>query len=79
MAIINGNRFVKKEKIKIVISSEILAKIEEYCKWANIDAINFFIEEAACLIFAKDKDWKEQQSIAKRSPKNKTAATNDSN
>ena len=68
MAIINGNRFTKKEKIKAVVSSEVVAKIEEYCQWANI-------QEAACFVFAKDKDWKDHQRTNKRASKNKAAAS----
>ena len=74
MAIINGNRFTKKEKIKAVVSSEVIAKIEEYCQWANIQDLGFFIEEAACFVFAKDKDWKDHQRTNKRANKNKSAA-----
>ncbi|AHE66513.1 hypothetical protein [Legionella oakridgensis] len=66
MPIINGTRSQKKEKIKAEINSEIYAKINEYCAWANIDDIGFFIEEAASFIFAKDKDWKHHQKSAKK-------------
>ena len=66
MPIINGTRFHKKEKIKAEINSEICAKIEEYCAWANIEDIGFFIEEAASFIFAKDKDWKHHQKSLKK-------------
>lgn len=61
MAIINGNRFTKKEKIKAVLSSDIVANIED---------LGFFIEEAACFVFAKDKDWKDYQRSIKRTSKN---------
>jgi hypothetical protein len=69
MAIINSNRFNKKSKIKAAISSEIFEKINAYCKWANIDDIGFFIEEAASFVFAKDKDFKAAQKKAKRHEK----------
>ena len=75
MAIINGNRYTKKEKIKAVVSSEIVAKIGEYCQWANISDLGFFIEEAACFVLAKDKDWKEHQKSIKRASKYKTAVS----
>ena len=65
MAIINGNRCVTKEKIKTTISSETISKIEEYCNWANIDDVGFFIEEAASFVFSKDKDWKAYQRTNK--------------
>ncbi|STX88385.1 hypothetical protein [Legionella feeleii] len=70
MAIINGNRGTKKEKIKAEISSETLQTIQQYCAWANIDDIGFFIEEAAHFIFAKDKEWKQYQKAIKKSEQN---------
>jgi len=66
MPIINGTRFHKKEKIKAEINSEVYAKINAYCAWANIDDISFFIEEAATFVFAKDRDWKQHQKSAKK-------------
>tara|TARA_R110002126_G_scaffold286751_1_gene438866 strand:- start:1494 stop:1709 length:216 start_codon:yes stop_codon:yes gene_type:complete len=71
MALINGNIQTKKEKIKANINVEIASKITEYCTWANIDDIGFFIEEAARFVFSKDKEWKEHQRGVKRSLKNK--------
>ncbi len=66
MAIINGTRFQKKEKIKATINSDVAASIAEYCAWANIDDVGFFIEEAASFIFAKDRDWKQYKKAAKK-------------
>lgn len=66
MPIINGTRLQKKEKIKAEISSETFEKIAEYCAWAKIDDIGFFIEEAASFIFAKDRDWKQHKKAAKK-------------
>ena len=43
-----------------------MIKINEYCQWANIDDLGFFIEEAAGFIFSKDKDWKDHQRAIKR-------------
>jgi len=74
MAIINGTRFSKKEKIKVMVSSDTVAKINEYCEWANIEDLGFFIEEAACFIFSKDKEWKDHQRTIKRSKKQETIA-----
>ena len=76
MALINGNRSIKKSKIKAVVSTEIVAKIQEYSQWANIDDIGFFIEEAACFVFAKDKAWKDHQRAVKRANKAKVAESN---
>ncbi|MFV0820712.1 hypothetical protein [Legionella micdadei] len=66
MPIINGTRVHKKEKIKAEISSETFDKISEYCAWANIDDIGFFIEEAASFIFAKDRDWKQHKKATRK-------------
>ena len=66
MAIINGTRFQKKEKIKALINSEVATTITEYCAWANIDDIGFFIEEAASFIFAKDREWKQHKKAEKK-------------
>lgn len=68
MAIISTARHQAKEKIKAQISSEILAKMDAYCIWAGID-MDFFIEEAALYVFAKDKEWKQHQKTLKRSAK----------
>jgi hypothetical protein len=69
MAIINGNSSNKKEKIKAEINADVLRQIEQYCAWANIDDIGFFLEEAAYFIFAKDKDWKQHQKSLKKAAK----------
>ena len=66
MPIINGNRLLKKEKIKAEISSETFEKIAEYCAWAKIDDVGFFIEEAASFVFAKDRDWKQYKKAVKK-------------
>ena len=69
MAIINGIKSTKKEKIKAAISSDTVAKINEYCQWANIEDVGFFLEEAALFVFSKDKEWKDNQRIIKRAKK----------
>lgn len=66
MPIINATRFQKKEKIKAEINAEIHTKIKEYCAWAKIDNIGYFIEEAASFIFAKDRDWKQHKKSSKK-------------
>jgi hypothetical protein len=72
MAIISGARASNKEKLKVEISAEIIEKIRNYCEWANISSIDYFIEEAACFVFAKDKEWKAHHKSVKRANKNKT-------
>ncbi|STX51898.1 Uncharacterised protein [Legionella busanensis] len=69
MPIIDKARLQKKEKIKVEINGEIFNKINDYCVWANISDVAFFIEEAANFVFAKDKEWKKHN----KSIKNKQA------
>lgn len=69
MAIINGNRSTKKEKIKAEVSVDILKQIEHYCAWAKIDDVGYFVEEAAYFVFAKDKEWKQYQKSLKKAAK----------
>lgn len=66
MPIINSAGARKKEKIKAEISSEIINVINDYCAWANIDDLGFFIEEAASFVFAKDRDWKRFKKAKKK-------------
>ena len=74
MALINGIKTSKKEKIKATISSDTFAKINEYCQWANIDNVGFFLEEAALFVFSKDKEWKDNQRTNKRAKKQEEQA-----
>jgi len=69
MAIISAKKTTEKEKIKVDVDVDILTKIKEYCAWAKVDDIGFFIEEAASFVFSKDKDWKEHQRKIKRGNK----------
>ena len=62
MAIINGVTSTKKEKIN------------EYCQWANIEDVGFFLEEAALFVFSKDKEWKDKQRIIKCAKKQESGA-----
>ncbi|MBA4697376.1 MAG: hypothetical protein H2069_08335 [Legionella sp.] len=66
MPIINSASARKKEKVKAEISSEMANAINEYCAWANIDDIGFFIEEAASFVFAKDREWKRHKKAKKK-------------
>lgn len=66
MPLINNKNSQRKEKIKVEINAETLAQINAYCQWAYIDDIGFFIEEAAHVIFAKDKDFKAHQKAIKK-------------
>jgi len=59
MAIIQKKIVDKKDKLKVEINAEILSQIKEYCAWADVDDLGFFIEESAQFVFSKDKKWKE--------------------
>ncbi|MBX9703223.1 MAG: hypothetical protein K2X39_03630 [Silvanigrellaceae bacterium] len=61
MALIRQNS-KSKEKLKIEISPEVISEIEAYCAWAQIDDVSYFFEEAAHLVFSKDKEWKKKKS-----------------
>lgn len=69
MAIIKVKKTSSKEKIKEELSSDILKEIKEYCAWASVDDVGFFIEEAARFVFSKDKEWKEHQKKINRDNK----------
>lgn len=69
MAIINGERAQKKSDISIEINTNVLEQIKSYCEWANISDISWFLEEAACYVFAKDKEWKALKKTPKRGRK----------
>ena len=53
--------FSNNSKIEAFVNSDVIVKINEYCQWAHIEDMGFFIEKSAQLIFEKDKDWKAHQ------------------
>jgi metal-responsive CopG/Arc/MetJ family transcriptional regulator len=59
MAIINPKPTMESAKIKISIDAQVLAEIEQYCKYAKFKKHDDFFEEAASHILSKDKDFKE--------------------
>jgi hypothetical protein len=69
MQFIIGTLYKKKQKIKATINADTMTKINQYCEWANIDDVGFFIEEAASYVFAKDKEWKDHQRSIRRTEK----------
>ncbi len=69
MPIINSNSN-QKEKLKLDINSATLQHVQAYCKWANIDDLSSFFEEAAHFIFTKDSDWKRLKKTQKRAKAN---------
>ncbi len=71
MPIIKVKKTLSKEKIKEELSSDVMKEIKEYCAWAEINDIGFFIEEAALFVFLKDKEWKSYKRDLKRANKQK--------
>ncbi|STY28629.1 Uncharacterised protein [Legionella wadsworthii] len=46
-----------KIQLRIRMHSLVLKEIEAYCRWANIQYKDFFIQRACEYIFAHDEDW----------------------
>jgi hypothetical protein len=59
MSIIKPQKTNEKEKLKIEIDINTFHDIESYCKWAKINDINHFFEEASNFVLSKDSDWKK--------------------
>lgn len=57
MPIIRGKAKTDKEQFRISIEKNIVAKVRQYCEWAGVGKMDDFFEQAANLVFAKDKDW----------------------
>lgn len=47
-----------KKIIRLNMPEELVKNIDEYCKWAKIQKMEDFFEQAALLVFNKDKDWR---------------------
>lgn len=55
----------QKEKIKLEINEKTLQQVQAYCKWAHIDELSSFFEEASHFVFAKDSEWKRLKKAEK--------------
>lgn len=51
-----------KIQFRIRMTESIYKEIDEYCKWADIRARDYFIEKACQHIFKNDEDWKNFKS-----------------
>lgn len=61
MPIINNKKNINIKKPMVAkIDSELLVQIDEYCQWAGIYDLGYFIEKAADYIFLKDEEWKSR-------------------
>ena len=60
MALIDKPNSDKLENIKLKLSPEILAEVEQYCDWAGFKGdLTHFFTNAATFVLTKDKDWKQ--------------------
>ncbi len=57
MPIIKNKKTVDISSIKAKVNPVILEKIENYCHWAGIYDLGYFIEKAASDLLAKDPEW----------------------
>lgn len=55
----------EKERVKLLINSDILKDVKEYCEWAKTNENDFF-EQAAKFIFNKDREWKLRNKKSKK-------------
>lgn len=61
MPIIKNKKITDISSIKAKVNPVILNQIEEYCHWAGIYDIGYFIEKAAHFMFLNDEEWKRYQ------------------
>lgn len=57
MALISKQEKNDSENMKILISHQVKEEVMAYCQWATIEDFSYFFNEAAKIVFAKDKDW----------------------
>lgn len=59
MALISRKQEETKKRIEIELTDKTLAETQSYMKFAKLgDDISWFFEEAAKVVFARDKDYK---------------------
>ncbi|HRD69861.1 MAG TPA: hypothetical protein PK657_06935 [Legionella sp.] len=57
MPIIKSKKSIDISPIKAKVNPAVLEQIENYCHWAGIYDLGYFIEKAAIDMFAKDAEW----------------------
>lgn len=57
MPMIDSKKNMDISPIKAQVSPMILEEIENYCQWAGIYDLGYFIEKAATDLFLKDPEW----------------------
>ncbi|MDI1352077.1 MAG: hypothetical protein PSV35_04795 [bacterium] len=57
MPIIKSKKEIDVSSIKAKVNPDVLEHIENYCQWAGIYDLGYFIEKAANELFSKDAEW----------------------
>ena len=57
MPMIKNKNTMDVSSIKAKVNPVVLEQIEDYCQWAGIYDLGYFIEKAASDLFAKDPEW----------------------
>ena len=66
MPMIKNKKIIDISSIKAKVNPVILEQIENYCQWAGIYDLGYFIEKAATDLFSKDLEWNlHKEQIAK--------------
>ncbi len=62
MSLITKEQKVEKTDFKIRMSQNVITEIDAYCNWAGIEDRNHFFSEAAKIVLAKDKEWRNYKA-----------------
>jgi len=57
MPMIKNKKSMDISSIKAKVNPLVLEQIENYCQWAGIYDLGYFIEKAANELFLKDPEW----------------------
>lgn len=58
MPLLKPTEKIEKTQLRIAVDKNLLEQMKQYCDWAGIKKVDDFVEQAALLVFAKDKDWR---------------------
>lgn len=63
MPLIKAEKPAEKTKISATIRTDIAEEITQYCEFAELgmDGTAIFLEQAAEIVFKKDKDWRDHK------------------
>lgn len=75
MPLISRKQEEAKKELQIELSDKTLSEVKSYMKFAKLgDDFGWFFEEAAKIVFSKDKDYKAWLSESKKGAKPATTA-----